>query len=351
MEAAESLASAAVQILTGMATGAATSAGTGLGQAVGELVRSRLGGSEQGRVALAGVDADPADPGATQRLEAALREALLADPEFTTSLEAALADGHPPAPPANITESIVIGNSRIRSSQISLGPLTISHTHTTRSSLVMMVVALVAVLALGLYGGVRLITGDAPDRAEHARKGHPTSVPTSLDTESLVAKILPDRGSLPPGWAVASGPSFEERMVCTFCKSDGEVHSFGVVGWELPGSREARFYVDAYSNPAAAAADYASHSSEFKVVPVGKSSYFSRPYVANEDQKVLSLDEGGSPAVQAVIRMDRVVIRIRMSADWARQQGHLSAFAYMMSSRAEQALDGNTVRSKVPSIV
>ncbi|WP_406221062.1 hypothetical protein [Streptomyces decoyicus] len=345
------MASAAVQILTGMATGAATSAGTGLGQAVGELVRSRLGGSERGRVALAGVDADPADPGAAQRLEAALRDVLLADPEFTTNLKAALADGHPPAPPANTTESIVIQSSRIRSSQISLGPLTISHTHTTRSSLVVMVVALVAVLALALYGGVRLITGDPPDRAERAHKGHPTSVPTSLRTESLVAKILPDRGSLPPGWAVASGPSFVERMVCTFCKSDGEVHSYGVVAWELPGSREARFYVDAYSNPAAAAADYASHPNDFDVVAVGKSSYFSRPYVAHEDQKVLSLDEGGSPAVQAVIRMDRVVIRIRMSSDWARQQGHLSAFAYMMSSRAEQALDGNAVRSKVPSIV
>lgn len=86
------------------------------------------------------------------------------------------------------------------------------------------------------------------------------------------------------------------------------------------------------------------------MIQVKPGTYFSDSHIAKEDRKVISMEEGGSPVVVAFIRIETVLITIQMNSDWKNQEGNLTAFAYMMSERAKQALDGQPVRSVVPQL-
>ncbi|MFI6695119.1 hypothetical protein ACIBLA_25870 [Streptomyces sp. NPDC050433] len=85
MEATE-LAVMAVGVVTAAATGAGTAVGEGAGAAVTELVRARLAGTERGRAALEGLDAD-GDTAAQSEAQDLLREDIEADPELRRRLK------------------------------------------------------------------------------------------------------------------------------------------------------------------------------------------------------------------------------------------------------------------------
>ncbi|MGW7018119.1 hypothetical protein ACWGGS_01930 [Streptomyces decoyicus] len=347
MEAADGVASAAVQILTAFASGAATAVGGGTGQALSDLIRRRLS-SEEGRAALAGFDADPTDLAVTQELRDVIGEALTADLEFERALTRLLSN--PSATPSAYTNSVVIGSGKVRNSQISLGPLSISNTRNNRNSLTVVAVVLLAVLALALYGGVHLITGRSPGNTESAPKPTRTQTKHVVTPEDLVSKILPDRDALPPGWEVSGGPHLNGYLACFGCVSEADRRNAGNVFWSLPGSQNANFFVDAYTSSASAEANYAKASKSGEVIQMKPGAYFSDSYIAKEDRKVISMEEGGSPVVVAFIRIETVLITIQMNSDWKNQEGNLTAFAYMMSERAKQALDGQPVRSVVPQL-
>src|SRR5262245_65051945 len=110
---------------------AASGAATGVGQAVGDLVRTRLGGSEHSRAALEAVAAAPQDPVAVNELQRALRGVLAEDPQFLTALVNALAMASAPVKQHTTTDSIVLGHSIVRGSNLALGNQSISNHHTS----------------------------------------------------------------------------------------------------------------------------------------------------------------------------------------------------------------------------
>lgn len=389
MDVAGSMALSAVQILTGLATGVATAVGSEAGRAVGELVRARLGTTEDGRAALDGVSADPADPSAVQDLQEAIREALAADPDFRARMAVALAGPPPAAPPAQTvspqyTGSIIIGSgSKVRSSQISLGPLTINNTRAGRASLAGIAALLVALLALGLYRGVQLIIGDGSSgRAAGESSGPkaPTATPSKsapaasdapgpvVRDEARAAQILPDAASLPQGWAVASGsPTTEQcRRGRVGISKDRESHYVCKTGPVLdlqsgyvPGPEVSynKVYVEvlAYPSVAAAAEGYVgveaenADSNEAKQV-----TQVALPSYGDESSAVTMMGTvpgSGSHLSEglAVARCGSLVVRVIVSDDDGStvDLDALNAFTRTVATRAQQALDGKTPTAAV----
>ncbi|WP_101391789.1 hypothetical protein [Streptomyces sp. TLI_146] len=386
------MALSAAQILTGLTTGAATAAGNEAGRAVGDLVRARLGTSEEGRAALDGVSADPADLSALRGLQEAISEALAADPDFRTRLAVVLAGPPPDAPPAHAvspqyTGSIIIGGgSKVRNSQISLGPLTITNTRATRASLTGIAALLVALLALGLYRGVQLLTGDdSPRSAAGAPSGQksPTATPsraasgTSDDSDDAAPvvtdaakgqQILPDVASLPQGWAVASGsPTTEQcpnRRVGI--SKDGQSHYICKTGPVLdlqsaydpgPGVGYNKVHVEvlAYPSVAAAAEGFVgveaenADSNEVKQV-----TQVTLPHYGDEISAVTmnaTVPGIGSHISQglAVVRCESIVVRIVIDDNnGSTVDLHaLNAFTRTVTARAQQALDNKTPTAAV----
>ncbi|MEU5951767.1 hypothetical protein [Streptomyces sp. NPDC047525] len=179
------LATMAAQALSAVASGAANTA-------VSDLVRGRLSHSARGRAALDELATAPSDSSGVQ---AALAEEISSDAEFAGRLAVLL---H--APSHQHTGSIVMTGSKVTRSQIALGPLTINNTRSGRQSLVAGIVLAVLMVALAIYGSVRLIdnTDDSPRNAPSepgaTRSGsRATALPPTTKT---VRQILPDRSSM-----------------------------------------------------------------------------------------------------------------------------------------------------------
>ncbi|WP_405412589.1 hypothetical protein [Streptomyces decoyicus] len=334
MEGAGSLAVNAVQVLTAMATGAATAVGTGSGQLVTELVRRRLGDSEQGRAAVAGVSADPTDPQAAEGLRSVLQETLTADPEFAGRLAQALA-GHPPASPPTYTHSVVVdGRSKLRSSQISLGPLTISNTRNTRSSLGAAVALLVVLLVLGTYGAVRLFTGDdAPDSAPDQQSGMPVTVAKVIDDPARAESVFPGPGSLPKGWELKKPEARvcgTFRLVCENSLLDIEAY-YG-------GPEESGAHLEMFTYPSAgeASAGYKEQKA-FEMDRYGDVPITVGDIDADEAAAVGMTGTGTTVlSRQGVLRSGTVVIAFSGEAS----EGQLRAFMRALAARAQQLQAG-----------
>ncbi|WP_369383052.1 hypothetical protein [Streptomyces sp. cg36] len=382
------MASSAVQVLTGLATGAATAVGNEAGRALGDIVRARLGTSEDGRAALDGVSTDPADPSAVRGLEEAIREVLAADPEFRARMAAALAGPPPDAPPAHAvspqyTGSIIIGGgSKVRNSQISLGPLTITNTRAARVSLTGIAALLVALLALGLYRGVQLHTGDdSPHSAAPSSGGKsPAATPSrsasgaseggapAVRDAAKVQQILPDAASLPQGWAVASGsPTTQQcRRGRVGISKDGQSHPICETGPVLdlqseyrpgPGTDYDKVNVEvlAYPSVAAAAEGFAgvevenADSNDAKQV-----TQATLPSYGDESEAVTmtgTVPGTGSRVSQglSVVRCGSIVVRVVVSDDDGSTVGldALNAFTRSVAARAQQALHDTTPTTAV----
>ncbi|WP_406514562.1 hypothetical protein OG851_43435 (plasmid) [Streptomyces sp. NBC_00161] len=350
-----------------------------------DLVRARLGTSEDGRAALDGVSVDPADPSAVRGLQEAIREALAADPDFQTRLAVVLAGPPPDVPPVHAvspqyTGSIIIGGgSKVRNSQISLGPLTITNTRVTRASLTGIAALLVALLALGLYRGVQLLTGnDSPRSAAGASPDpkSPTATPsrsasgTSDDAAPVVRdaakgqQILPDAASLPQGWAIASGSPTTEQ-----CNSSrvgiskgGQWHYICKTGPVLdlqsgydpgPGVSYNKVHVEvlAYPSVAAAAEGFVGVEAENarnEAKQVTLPSYCDESSAVTTSGIVPGLGFQISDAF-AVVRCGSIVVRVIVSDDNGSTLGldALNAFTRTVTARAQQALDGKTPTAAV----
>ncbi|WP_190094381.1 hypothetical protein [Streptomyces melanogenes] len=376
---AGSMALSAVQILTGLATGAATAVGNEAGRAVGDLVRARLGTSDDGRAALDGVSADPADPSAVAGLQEAIRQALAADPEFQTRMAVALAGPPPDVPPAHAvspqyTGSIIIGGgSKVRNSQISLGPLTITNTRAARVSLTGIAALLVALLSLGLYRGVQLLTGDdSPHSAAGPSSGLKPSAPTpsrpassTSDTDApavrnatKVQQILPDAASLPQGWAVASGsPTTQKCRSRVGISKDGQSHPICDTGSVLdlqseydpgPGADYNRVNVEVLAYPSAAAAAEgfvgveAENADSNDVKQVTQATLPSYGDESSAVTMTATVPGSGSRVSQgfSVVRCGSILVRVVVSDDDGSTAGldALNAFTRTVTARAQQAL-------------
>ncbi|GAA0613001.1 hypothetical protein GCM10010394_48640 [Streptomyces crystallinus] len=386
------MALSAVQVLTGLATGAATAVGNEAGRAVGDLVRARLVTSGDGRAALDGLSADPADPSAVAGLQEAIREALAADPEFRTRMAVALAGPPPDAPPAHAvspqyTGSIIIGGgSKVRNSQISLGPLTITNTRAARVSLTGIAALLVALLSLGLYRGVQLLTGDdshhsaaGPSSGRKSPAGTPsrpasgTSDATSdADASAVrdavkVRQILPDAASLPQGWAVASGsPTTQQCRSRVGISKDGQSHPICETGSVLdlqseyepgPGADYNKVNVEVLAYPSAAAAAEGFLGVEAENADSNDAKQVTQatlPAYGDESSAVTmtgTVPGSGSRVSQglSVVRCGSILVRVVVSDDDGSTAGldALNAFTRTVTARAQQALHDTTPTTAV----
>lgn len=386
MDAAGNLALSAVQVLTALATGAGTEAG----RAVGDVVRARLGASDEGRAALAGVSADPADPAAAEGLQEAIREAIAADPDFRSRVAAALAGPPPAAPPTppahtishSYEHSIVIGaGSKVRRSQISLGPLTINNTRSARVSLTAAAALLLALLALAGYGGVQVLADDdspgessgTSPRGSHTASAAPSasssgvasggaSAPVVRDA-AIAEQILPGPESLPDGWAYAEGSPQKDtcRGGRVSSEEDGTIHYIckdsllDLTAWYTPGAGagfdKVHIEVVTYAGKDAAAQGYVGERAEMANHPPGLvreealAAYCDQ--VAFFSVVVPGVDAIGSSdtaQTRAVAQCGSVMfdISVMNESGTGIDLDTLGNLTTLMSSRAKEALSGKT---------
>ncbi|MGC0327012.1 hypothetical protein RKD23_000002 [Streptomyces sp. SAI-170] len=189
------LAAVAVGVLAAVATGTATGVGEQTGAAVVQVVRERLGTSERGRTALARLEAGEAAPGARAEAATVLDEELRADPGLRHLLSL-----HLNAPVTHTTGSVVINGGRVRSSQIALGPLTINKPNTL-GGLLGLVIALLAVVALVVYGGLNLV-GAADSSGDDTKPVRARALSVAETQE-----MMPRPDDLPEGWETGMAPA------------------------------------------------------------------------------------------------------------------------------------------------
>ncbi|MGW3928594.1 hypothetical protein ACWECC_10875 [Streptomyces microflavus] len=189
---------AVVQIFTQVAGGTVAAVGSGVGQLVSDLVRERLSSSESGRSAIQAVEARPADPETAAGLRALLQTEMDADPDFARQVAAALSAGPPPTePPRQVSGSITIDGATVKGrNTISLGPVTFNNTRNTRFSLLAAALVFIALVAMGLYSGVRVLTTEDPGRQN----------PATPLSDTVARQVLPDLASLPEAWTQPEEP-------------------------------------------------------------------------------------------------------------------------------------------------
>ncbi|MFK8909132.1 hypothetical protein [Streptomyces sp. YS-3] len=234
-----------MQAMTAVANGA----GTAVGQAVGELVRDRLAGPPAGRAAVDGLGQSPEGLAAADVVRGVLQEELARDPEFTERLRNALVPPRPSFPPHHTSGSIVVGSSRLRGSNLALGPLTISNIRNSKGALSGFVALALLVIALALYGGVQLATGGDRDGGNLVT---PKASSVVLRDASQVLPVLPAPASLPTGWSVKTG--FPGTMQCPSDSPGCAGTSISAAAEYTPGGEVDQVRIELRSYPTADAA-------------------------------------------------------------------------------------------------
>ncbi|MFJ6426116.1 hypothetical protein [Streptomyces hydrogenans] len=192
--------------LAAVAVGVLTGAATGFGQetvaAVVRLVRERLAATPRGQAALAEVDAAPGDEGARREAEAVLREALRADHGFQQTLAI-----HLNMSPTHMNNVVMLNNTKMRGSQISLGPIILRKPNTT-AGLLGLATALVVVAALLVYGVLQLAgEGLGDDEADGAARARALSAAEAV-------QMLPGVTDLPGTWVTSRAANIEGDSKC-----------------------------------------------------------------------------------------------------------------------------------------
>jgi hypothetical protein len=357
---ASALAVMAVGVVIAATTGAATAVGEEAGIALTELVRARLAGTERGRAALEGLDAS-GDSAAQFDAQNVLRDEIEADPELRRQLEM-----HLSAPSTHTENSVVITGSRLSRSPIALGPLTINNTPGARAFLAVAAALLLALLALGMYGGAQLLIADDSPQGSQQQKSGPDNAPsaapsgnegstggtlpsesggsenknTALNNSAEVEVTLPGSESLPSGWAttedkdISAGVPSDCSSACT-----GALFTATVPFENSDTGESAFFYVQAYDTAAHAAQRFADvqrdkdeHSDGLERIslqPRGDKSVAYRAKIVNAER------------AESGVLVGTVVTWVTYrTADSSLDLSALSSLAQMLADRAQQAQDG-----------
>ncbi|RST16521.1 hypothetical protein E2C00_17185 [Streptomyces sp. WAC05374] len=316
-----------VKIMTAMAVGAATAVGTEAARQVTGLVQGRLGGTEEGRAALSGLEQQPTAAESASALAEALRRQTDLDPHFAAQLEAALSGTAPANVSSHVTHSIQFsGSARVRRNTISLGPVTFNNTPAGRTSMVIVVAALVTLLALSIYGGVRILGLEhAPSQGSQPPGGgngaSQTSTPSGetatsdeaggidgptredispLTDEAAVIGALPASDDLPVGWLQIEAP----RALDTEPQDPGRLNASFVARAKYTDGDTAltRFIVFAYADEKAAEAGYAlrrSHVSDnANAISMAKIGDQSFAYTSPNSGQLLSVMRSATVVVE-----------------------------------------------------
>ncbi|MGC9443003.1 hypothetical protein [Streptomyces sp. WG5] len=351
-----------VRVMTAVVGGAAAAVGTEIAQAVTGLVRGRLVGSEEGRAALSALEERPTAPESVSALAEELRRQIEANPDFAARLEAALTDTAPVGYSSQVSHSIQIsGSARVRGSTLSLGPVTFNNTPAGRASMVVVVVAFVALLALAVYGilqvldtdgapsqgsrapevsGTPLVTGSPGDTVSSGTTGGADG-PTREDIapladETAVLSVMPGPADVPVGWSQVGAPRLFETDPGA---ADRLNASYVARAKYADGDRSlTRFLVFAYSDERNAQAGYALSRSR-----VGAANRaLSMPATGDESFAYTSPESG---QMLSVVRVGTVVIEVSGtgSGDHPYSGPDLQSMTELMTQRALTAQVGQSL--------
>ncbi|MEI5100993.1 hypothetical protein RB200_23635 [Streptomyces sp. PmtG] len=288
----DDLASVAVGVLAAVVTGTATGVGEQAGAAVVQVVRERLGTSQRGRLALAGLDADGTDAAARREAEEVLREEVAADPRLGHTLTY-----HLNAPTTQATGSVLITGSQVSRAQISVGPMTVNKPSTPGGIMAWAVTGL-ALAALLSYGGVRVFTtDDSPDGG-----GGSGPVARALSVAET-KEVVPAEGDLPTGWAPEGERGAGTGDLGKCHQGGGSYDSMEVRGLD------AEFRVRACPNARVAAQVY---KAALDWGPNGRPTTISMPRFGEESRAVIYTDpDMDEDNVIVKARVGTVIIDLR----------------------------------------
>ncbi|MFG2913770.1 hypothetical protein ACGF0D_12870 [Kitasatospora sp. NPDC048298] len=329
--------------------------GDGPHQAVADVLRARLRMVPEGARALAAAEASPGDAQARALLTAAVAHLLASDPAFAHYL-ATTGLGKPGDPPT-VQLRGEPGTVQLRlgppSAPPPKGPTTVhlrtgpadarARAFAARRSGTGIVVALALVLvaalaALGVHLASRpLLKPGGPDLAHAARP---------LDDPRLVARVLPDEGTMTGGWRLRLGPTAGigsgSELPCLLPDSCDRQLAYGVVTYGTDAAQTAEFDVVTFASPEAAtrafrnALDRAGDPKPSTAVPlIG-------------DQGAVRVQDGRSAV--AVIRVGSVLLLVRVEAPGADldTSGFLG-LARLAAERARQVQEGQLPDSSWPT--
>ncbi|MGY4974053.1 hypothetical protein ACWGCC_33385 [Streptomyces nigrescens] len=331
-------------IFTQMASGTAAAVGAEVGQAVSTIVRDRLGTTERGRTAISTVDTSPTDPAAVAELRNVIQAEVAADPHFAERIALALV-GPPPASAPSINAGISFANSPVRGRPIiSMAGVSISNTRNVRFSLLAAALVLVALVALGLYGGVRLFNGGGSPEQGGGGSGNSA---TAIKDATLAKKIFPGLDSLPTGWSVRAGNPKEVRCGTgrAMCKDSLlDVQTSYTPSFDFD---QAQIEVVTYGSVGAATAGYAEikrQNADFGSTP----KPVAMSNVGGDESAAVEWANSPTPGITeatgafAAVRVGTVVINVVMLDKGAggTDLRILQSFAATTTARAKQAQNG-----------
>ncbi|MFF5474736.1 hypothetical protein [Streptomyces achromogenes] len=331
METSE-LAALAVTVMTATATGAAGAVGQGAGTAVAEVLRARLVSTERGRAALDTLSRAPEDRAVQDAARSVVREEIEADPELRRRLLSQLT-----APGTSATGSLLISGSRVSRSSITLGPLTINNTRGGRVVIALVAAVLLALVVLGVYGGVHLIMVDGSP--ESSRDDSARTTVRALNVNE-VKRVVPDLTSMPSGWkrsgSVTAGK--DDDNGCSGARADfvtayGRTSAGTLV--------HARFRV--WSCPSVALSSKGFEEIRSGIAHSGATAV-SLPELGDQRAAAALRDAGmDETTVHAVVRVGTVLIEqeygpvLPDDREWSAEFEHLAA---MTAARAQRVQSG-----------
>ncbi|MFG2407445.1 hypothetical protein ACGFR8_24525 [Streptomyces brevispora] len=365
---AEELGALAMPMITGLRNAVGSEFSSAAVAEVRRLVRERLGAAEEGRAALDQLDGDPAAAGADDQVLAQLTAALAADPGFARQVQEALC--LTAVQSAGDINTISIGGA-VKKSTITIGPVTLNRTPGNQVALAALVLAVVALLAFGMYGvihtlgpdddakaatpssgsnGSRTGSGAEPSQGDEGATGGDKTAAIK-DVEGFKA-IFPEPTSLPDDWSFAPGsdssseglgvdnsPCAEGEEGCR-----GQIHHGRARFGDSTGEAQAEFRVHAYDSVGTAEAGYravagiALHLDGTTTMPITPVAGQSTGFTAQDDSAGHTvLTEG------AVIRVGTIVARVAYGGSSQQPDTQvLNALLTMLTERAEQAQSGRT---------
>ncbi|QUW93717.1 hypothetical protein [Streptomyces sp. V17-9] len=345
---ANDLASIVTQMISGLATSVGSGVGTAAGEEVSRLVRERLGGSEEGRTALARLDEEPGSGEAQTQLRTVLARSLAGDPDFAARVEGAASRNTLHSGRDMTVQTVSVSGSTVKGT-INIGPLTITKSPGGYLALGAAVVVLALLLAFGTYGTVRVITlEDSPD----TRPTGSTTTPNAgsgprlepVTTKNAVKAAMPDQSALPAGWSAAGEPDVVTASEAGYPVDPGGPALSG--GTELRGpdygiSLEMEFF-----ETAASAAKKFNRSDILVGWEIDQHSE-SLEMPKTGDESLAFIDYTPSDHVTGMVTAARIGTVVCQLASWdtAKPADHAAevfAFTRMCVQRAEQAQQGRT---------
>ncbi len=241
---------------------------------------------------------------------------------------------------------MVITGSRLKHNQIALGPLTINNTPGARVLLAFTAALLLALVVLGVYGGVQIITAGNEPKVQPQATGSPNggqSTPLgskggdSTDgprvmTREEADEALPTIEDMPPDWVVFDDDRhlYHTDNELKDCYADGTMFDTDAKAGDNI-RPYVWFRVYACASPARAAALFDEFSPKDKVTSI--------PLPTLGDERIAFSYKDNSGSGSSLMRMGTVVLRVDyVAGSLATHEDRIAQWTRMATERLQRTL-------------